>query len=256
VTNWRAYVVDDEPLAVDRLVRLLEQTGRVTIAGASTSPHAARTFLQSQTVDLLFLDINMPRMNGFELLSELENPPCVVFSTAYDQFALRAFEVNSIDYLLKPVEKERLERALDKFERLRAQGQPPVDFERVCQDVVNALRTHSSEYPERLASRLGQRICFLELANVTHVYAENKLTYAVTEGRPYSIDAPLTELEKRLDPKRFIRIHRAALVNVRWVSEVHAGLGGTLVLQLRDGTRTRLAVARSRAAEVKARLGA
>src|SRR5256885_7149982 len=116
----RAYVVDDERLAIDRLKRLLEATGRVTIAGASTDPETALDFLRSHQVDVLFLDIQMPGLTGFELLERLDRDVAVVFTTAYDRYAVDAFTVNSIDYLLKPIEPERLDRALDKAERMTA----------------------------------------------------------------------------------------------------------------------------------------
>jgi two-component system LytT family response regulator len=251
--TWSAYVVDDEPLAVDRLVRLLETTGRVAIAGSTTSPRTARAFLRTHPVDVLFLDITMPGMNGFELLAGLATPPCVIFTTAYDQFALKAFEVNSIDYLLKPIEMTHLERALDKFERLGGRQPRFVDLQKVCAEIVDALRARSSAYAERLASRLGDRVCFIDVSQVTHLYAEDKLTYAMVDGRAHGIDAPLSELEQRLDPKSFIRIHRATVVNARWVGEIKSGRN--LVLQLKDEKRTQLSVARSRTAAVKERLG-
>src|SRR4030095_7340625 len=114
-----AYIVDDERLAVRRLTRLLEATGRVQVAGSTTDPETAVPFLHSHSVDVLFLDIQMPGLTGFELLDRLETHPLVIFTTAYDRYALNAFAVNSIDYLLKPIEPERLEHALDKLERLR-----------------------------------------------------------------------------------------------------------------------------------------
>jgi two-component system LytT family response regulator len=254
--KWTAYVVDDEPLALDRLVRLLNETGRVDVAGASRSPRAARTFLGSQAVDVLFLDIQMPGMNGFELLVGLTTPPCVVFCTAHDEFALRAFEVNSIDYLLKPVDPAHLKRALDKLERLRSDPNPPPDFMHIGEEVVKALRARPPEYLERLASRVGDRVRFVDVNAVTHVYASDRLTYAVVAGKPYCLDVPLAELEQRLDPSRFIRIHRATLVQARWVDEIRSGADGQLLLRLRDEHHTELTVARSRAPEVKARLGA
>src|SRR5580765_4652084 len=113
----RAFVVDDEPLAVKRLTRLLTAPGRVELAGSSTDPVDALAALIGQPVDVLFLDIEMPGMNGFEMLGLLDSQPLVVFTTAYDQYALQAFEVNSIDYLLKPIEERHLARALDKIER-------------------------------------------------------------------------------------------------------------------------------------------
>src|SRR2546426_9471981 len=114
----RAYIVDDERLAVQRLTRLLEATGRVQIAGSTIDPEATLAFLLANDVDVLFLDIQMPGLPGFELLERLDRDVAVVFTTAYDRYAIDAFSVNSIDYLLKPIESDRLERALDKVERL------------------------------------------------------------------------------------------------------------------------------------------
>ena len=122
----RAYLVDDEPLAIERLARLLANYDCLLIAGSATDPAQALEFLNGtgETIDVLFLDIQMPGMNGFELLSRLAVQPFVIFTTAYDQYALRAFEVNSIDYLLKPIETAQLERALDKLGRLRPVVKP------------------------------------------------------------------------------------------------------------------------------------
>jgi two-component system LytT family response regulator len=253
--SWRAYVVDDEPLAVDRLVRLLGQTGRVTLVGSATSPRRARAFLRTHDVDLLFLDISMPGMTGFELLADLPAAPCVVFTTGYDEYALQAFRVTSIDYLLKPIEFSDLQRALDKFERFRGQPRPDSDLQDLRREILAALQAPPPEYPSRLASRLGGRVCFLDLSSVTHIYAEDKLTYAVADGKAHCIDATLSDLEARLDPRSFVRIHRAALVNAAWVTELLYDVGGAVVLRLRDPPGSRLTVARSRLAEVKTRLG-
>ena len=115
----RAYVVDDERLAVRRLTRLLTDTGRVAVTGSSSDPEEALSALRDADVDVVFLDIQMPEMNGFQLIERLNRNIPVVFTTAYDRYALEAFAVNSIDYLLKPVEAARLEKALDKLERFR-----------------------------------------------------------------------------------------------------------------------------------------
>src|ERR1700704_2081856 len=120
----RAYLVDDERLAVERLTRLLHATGRVTIAGSETDPVAALAFLRATPVDVLFLDIQMPGLTGFELLEQLDRDVTVVFTTAYDRYALDAFGVSSLDYLLKPIESDRLDQALDKVERFAGQARP------------------------------------------------------------------------------------------------------------------------------------
>src|SRR5271157_5834858 len=128
----RAYLVDDEPLALERLRRMLERTGRVEVTGSTTEPEQAVVALTADPPDVCFLDIQMPRLDGFEVLARLPSQPIVVFTTAYDQYALKAFGVNSVDYLLKPVEPESLERALKKVERLRGSGQSGQPDYRLC----------------------------------------------------------------------------------------------------------------------------
>lgn len=252
----RAYLVDDEPLALDRLRRLLERTGCVEVIGSTTEPEKAVAALTVDPPDVCFLDIQMPRLNGFEVLARLPTQPIVIFTTAYDQYALKAFSVNSVDYLLKPVEPESLDRALKKVERLRRSGQlAQPDFQALLKQFTESLRETKPEYPDRIASRLGDRLWFLDLARVTHFYTEDKLTYAVSEGKAYCIDYAITELEKKLDPKKFLRIHRSTVVNVNWIKEVGSLPGGGLNVRLKDGKSTDLTVARDRAREFKARLG-
>ena len=252
----RAYLVDDEPLALERLRRLLEHTGRVEVTGSTTEPEQAVADLTANPPDMCFLDIQMPRLNGFEVLARLPVQPIVIFTTAYDQYALKAFGVNSVDYLLKPVEMESLERALSKVERLRSSGQvaQPV-LQGLLKQITDSLRESKPEYPDRIASRLGDRLQFLDLRRVTHFYAEDKLTYAVSEGKAYCVDQTIAELERKLDPKKFLRIHRGTVVNVDWIKEVASLPGGALNLRLKDGRDTDLTVARDRAREFKERVG-
>jgi two-component system LytT family response regulator len=247
----RAYVLDDERLAVERLTRLLTATGRVEIAGAETDPEAALTFLRAHAVDVLFLDIQMPGLTGFELLARLETPPPIVFTTAYDRYALDAFDTNSIDYLLKPIEAERLDRALDKVERLA--GQPRPDVHALARELAAALAP--SRRLERVASRVGERTTVLDVARVSHFLSKDKLTFAVVNGREHVVDQTLADLESRLDPRRFARIHRATLVNVSFVQELFPAVDGGVLVRLKDEGKTELSVARDRVRELKTRLG-
>ena len=249
------YLVDDEVPALKRLGRLLEETGRVEILGSTTSPEAALEFLSTHEVDVLFLDIQMPGMNGFDLLARLGRQPLVVFTTAYDQFALKAFEVNSIDYLLKPIEPEQLDRALTKLARLRGEAAPTREFRTMLQELSRTLRDPQAAFPTRIPVRTGERTHFLELNRVTHFFAEDRLTYAATEARNYCIDTSLSELEPRLDPVRFLRIHRAILVNLEWIEELTPLFAGRLMVRLKGQKRTELTVARDRARTLKTRLG-
>jgi two-component system LytT family response regulator len=241
----RAFVMDDEPLAVKRLSRMLKETGRVELAGSSIDPVEGLAALRGRPIDVLFLDIQMPGMTGFEMLQQLDPQPLVVFTTAYDQYALKAFEVNSIDYLLKPVEAPQLARALDKIERRQT---PPPEWK----SLLAALK--APDYPERIASRLGERIHILDLAIVTHFFAQDKLTYAATEGKNYVVDHTVADLEQKLDPRQFCRIHRSTLLNLLWVKEVDSWFAGRVLVRLKDSKATELQVARERALELKKRL--
>jgi two-component system, LytTR family, response regulator len=246
----RIYVIDDEPLAVKRLTRLLRQTRRVEIVGSTINPDEAVAFLSNQAVDGVFLDIQMPGMTGFELLQKLPKEPAVVFTTAFDRFALDAFEVNSVDYLVKPIELERLEKALAKLERLRGTPQSLAETEQ-----LRALaRELTRKFPERISSRIGERVVFVEVSTVTHFYAKDKLTYAATTSKDYAIDITISELEEKLDPAVFVRIHRATLLNLHYVEEVRSWFGGGMIVRLKDGKRTELQIARDRLKEVKERL--
>jgi two-component system LytT family response regulator len=259
MSKLQAYLVDDEEPALKRLNRLLAATGRVEIIGSTINPYMAFEFLSIHQPDVLFLDIQMPEMNGFELLSQLKRQPPVIFTTAYDQYALKAFEVNSIDYLLKPVDPGHLDRALAKLDRLRSEPAPrwpdQREFQTVLQQLSRALGGIESVYPERIPVRIGERTQLLELARVTHFFAEDRLTYAATENKRYCVDWPIAELEQKLSPKKFVRIHRAVLLNLDWMEDVTPSFAGRLSVRLKGQNRTELPVARDRARAFKTRIG-
>ena len=251
----RAYLIDDEPPALRRLRRLLDRTGRVEIIGSTTDPEQAIEELQSDPPDVCFLDIQMPGLNGFEVLERLPVQPIVIFTTAYDQYALKAFTVNSVDYLLKPIEPEQLDRALAKVEHLRSfDTSSKQSLHKLISDLADTLRESRPEYPDRIASRLGDRLWFVDLPHVTHFFAEDKLTYAAADGKSYCVDYTISQLQEKLDPKKFVRIHRGTLVNIDWIKEITSLPGGGLNVRLKDANGTDLAVSRDRARDLRARL--
>ncbi|HLG99072.1 MAG TPA: LytTR family DNA-binding domain-containing protein [Bryobacteraceae bacterium] len=252
----RAFLVDDEPLALKRLSRLLAATGRVEIAGRSSDPEEAIPAILAAKPDVLFLDIEMPAMSGFEMLSRIHPQPVVVFTTAYDQYALEAFGFNSIDYLLKPIEAAQLDRALDKIERIRRSAEPRPDVTELLSRVAAlASPAKQPEYPDRIASRIGERIEFIDLSRVTHFFASDKLTYAATAPKNYVVDATIQDLEQKLDPRKFIRIHRSTLLNVDYIHELHTWFAGRMLVRLKDEKKTELSVSRDRVKSLKDRLG-
>lgn len=252
------FLVDDEPLALKRLARMIEGTGRARVMGTAQDPESALAAMQAQPPDALFLDIEMPGLNGFELLARMAAPPLVVFTTAYHQYALQAFEANSVDYLLKPVSPEALDRAFTKLERMLGGAAPRGDFARLLSQVQQALAqpafAQPASYPTRIASKLGDKVEFVDLAHVTHFYAKDKLTFAATAAKHYIVDPTIAELESRLDPQHWMRIHRSTLLHMEHVKELHTWFGGRVMVRMKDG-KTELQVARDRTAVLKEKLG-
>ena len=160
--------------------------------------------------------------------------------------------MSSIDYLLKPIERERLDRALDKLERFAAGGSR-TDVRALARELAAQLLP--GRRLERIASRVGERITVLEVGRISHFYSKDKLTFAVVNGRDHAIEYTLTQLEERLDSRRFIRIHRATIVNVTLIQEVFPAVDGGLLVRLKDEKRSELSVARDRVRELKQRLG-
>ena len=248
----RAFLVDDEPLALKRLARLLEATGRVTIVGRVTDPRQAVEEMATAPVDVAFLDIHMPELSGLEIAARLPPSISVVFTTAYDRHAVAAFEVNAVDYLLKPVVPARLDAALDRVAARRVDLAGD-DLRGTLARLAEALQ--GSAHLVHLASRIGNRVQLIAVENVTHVFARERGTYAATASAEHLLDVSLAELERKLDPGRFFRIHRTTLVNLGAVGELHADLGGRLVVRLRGTPPRELLVSRDRVRPLKERLG-
>jgi len=251
----RVYVVDDEPGALKQVVQMLRSTRRVEIVGAATVADTALVEIPERQVEALFLDIHMPGTTGFQLLERLTTSPLVVFVTAHDAHALRAFEAAAVDYVLKPVKRERLEQTLDRLDRLRGDAAGAG-----ARAVLEKLARHyldlrAPTYAERVSVDLGQqRTQLVDVAKITHFVAQGKGTLAMMPTGGHLVDHALGELEERLDPRQFVRIHRSAIVNLAWVGEVVPDHGGHLVVRLKDSARTELPVARDRARAFKERL--
>lgn len=251
----KAYLVDDEALALRRLRRMLDDSGRVDVVGQAADPVQALREIERHRPDVLFLDIEMPVLSGFDLLERLgAAQPLVVFVTAYDRYALEAFKVNSVDYLLKPVDAAELERALQKLARVLGGDGGRTDLASLAAQMRTLLAARPPEYLARVPSRVGDRVEFVDVAGVTHFYAKDKLTFAVTAAKEYALDMSIAELEQKLSPRQWVRIHRSTLLNIDAVKELYSWFGGTLRVRLKDA-RTELQVARDRSVEVKKRLG-
>jgi two-component system, LytTR family, response regulator len=235
----RALIVDDEALARERLRRLLDETGDVEIVGEAEDGLDAMTRIAELAPQAVFLDIQMPGCTGLEVAASLPEPrPHIIFCTAFDQYAIDAFELHAVDYLLKPVSRARLQKALD---RVRTGPPAPMDA---------ALR--ASAPVSRFLARKGAAYRVVPAQDVLCFVSENGLTKLQTEGQHYWVPPTLNDLEARIDPARFFRISRAAIVNLDAVHEVVPTAGGAGEVTLRDGTR--LEVSRRRFKELTEKL--
>ena len=255
-TPLRVMIVDDEPPARARTRRMLEALDDVTVVGEAGSAAEARSLMAGAHPDLLLLDIQMPGGDGFSLLESLSPRPAVVFVTAFDHYAVRAFEENAVDYLLKPFRAERLSAALD---RARQDLAKPEELSQRLTAVLESLaleRGRPAGTLERFTVRVGTRQLILQAGEVLWFGAEEGLVFAATASGRHYVNFTLDQLEKRLDPSRFARVHRAAIVNLDHAAALRPGFAGTWRLQLKDEARTEVPVSRNRARQLKERLGA
>ncbi len=236
----RAVIVDDEELARKRLRRLLKRyEDSIEIVGEASNGDEAVAVIAAAHPEVVFLDVQMPGPDGFEVLRRLTVKPIIVFVTAYDQYALRAFEENSVDYLLKPVEQARLDKTIEKIRRMNAGGTSSGG-----EAIGRLLSLLAREPLRRIKVQVGEKIYLIDIDEVSYFESREKYTYLHTVDKEYVIDETLGELERKLDPKTFIRVHRAHIVNVRFIRELVKWFAGRYKLRLADKNATELVVSR------------
>ena len=228
-------LVDDSRLARTELRHLLQAFPDVTVVGEARHAAEARTRLQELRPDLLLLDIHMPGETGFELLTSLETAPHVIFTTAYDEYALRAFEVNALDYLLKPVQEARLAAALEKA---RAKLLAPAVVETAA---ASALPAPDEPAPTLLTEhdqvfvKDGERCWFVRLSDIRLFEINGSYTQIYFEQHRPLIPRTLQHLEQRLDHKVFFRANRQQIINLKWIESIEPWFSNTLKIRLRGG---------------------
>ncbi|HZM16746.1 MAG TPA: response regulator [Candidatus Krumholzibacteria bacterium] len=229
-TRLRALLVDDEELARTVLRELLATHADIEVAGECANGFEAVKAVSELQPDLVFLDIQMPKLNGFEVLELLDRDVAVVFVTAYDQYALRAFEVHAVDYLLKPFGEERLAAALiEARRRLQAQERLPV--------AALAAAARPQGPLERILIRDGARVHILSVEHIDYVEAQDDYVLFHSGGKKYMKHETLANLETQLDAKRFVRIHRSYLLHIERLSRVEPYAKDSRVAILQDGTK-------------------
>ncbi|HXD31654.1 MAG TPA: LytTR family DNA-binding domain-containing protein [Pyrinomonadaceae bacterium] len=245
----RAIIIDDEKPARRRLLDLLEKRPEVTVVGECTNGVDAVQMIQAEQPDLVFLDIQMPTMGGFEVIQQvgLENLPVTIFVTAFDAYAVRAFEVNALDYLLKPYSDERFAACLTKaLEHIRTQKREEMSsrlvslLEQAQQNKLGRGNLNGRGYVERLLIKVAGRVIFLATEDLTWIEAAGVYVQLHAGTKKYLHRCSLVELEKQLDPERFVRIHRSTIVNTASVKELYLQSHGDYTMILKDGTELKL----------------
>jgi two-component system LytT family response regulator len=235
----RALIVDDEPLARKRIHDLLREDPEIEIVGECGSGSQALEILEREKPGLLFLDVQMPEVDGFELLEAMEGvAPAVIFVTAYDKYALRAFDSQAIDYLLKPFNETRFQQALQRAkDRIRKAGNGMMSAEllSLLKDVQTGRKP-----AERLVIKSGGRVLFLKAGEIDYIEAAGNYLNLYVGKDTHLIRETMQSLEARLDPERFLRIHRSTIVNLERIKELQPWFGGEYVVILRDGRKLTL----------------
>ena len=227
----KALLVDDERLARNELRRLLAAHADIEIVGEAVDADDAAAKVKALKPDLLFLDVQMPGPDGFSLLEQLEPPlPLVVFTTAYDEFAVKAFEFNALDYLLKPVDPNRLVAALEKV-RPRGNAAP--------MDPAGSA-THRLTPEDKVFVREGDRCWFVPVKNIRLLESEGNYTRLHFDDQKPQLFRSLTAMEERLDARHFFRANRKQVINLAWVESIDPWFSGGLLVKLKGGLKVEL----------------
>jgi two-component system LytT family response regulator len=241
----RTLIVDDEAPARERLRRFLSQNKAIELIGEAEDGERAVEMIEKINPGLVFLDIQMPELNGFEVIKMLTSPPLIIFVTAYDQYAIQAFEVNALDYLLKPFTKVRLDRAI---ERARQELSKKADFTTKIDALFQTLNKQK-RYLERVAVRHEGRIFVIPVNEIDWIGAEEGVIYLHTKDRRYLTNYTLDEFDSRLSPRMFFRAHRSAIINLSRVREVIPWFAGSYRVRLSSGVE--IDISRNRVKELR-----
>lgn len=248
-------LIEDEIPAANRLARMLEQLDAdIIIRERFDSVEAAVRYFSSDPApfDLVFMDIQLADGLSFDIFAQAPVSAPVIFTTAFDQYTLKAFKVNSVDYLLKPIEENELRQAVEKYRQLYLNKK--TDFSEKILQLVQQM--NAGRYKERLMIKRGQQLSYLKTENVAYCYADGKLCFAVDfNNAKYLLESNLTQLEEQLSPTQFYRINRHLLVNIESVKKVHTWLGGRLKIEVLPTTNAETIVSRERVNGFKDWLG-
>jgi len=246
----KAIIIEDEKPAARRLNRLLEELNVEVSIMLHSVEESIEWFLNNDHPELIFLDIQLSDGLSFEIFDQVSIKSAIIFTTAYDEYALQAFKLNSIDYLLKPIDDEELEKAVKQYRDFKPEKEKiSVDFEDIKKLLVNPVER---EYKKRFTARVGQHLKIINADEVECFYSENKGTYAATlEGRNYLLDTTLENLEGELSPKTFFRVSRKFYVNINHIKDIISYTNSRLQIKMNTFKEQEIIVSRERVKDFK-----
>jgi DNA-binding LytR/AlgR family response regulator len=252
----KVVIVEDEIPAASRLAKLIKDIdGGIDILEKIDSVESAiKYFSKNNEADLIFMDIQLADGLSFDIFAGVNINVPVIFTTAFDQYTLRAFKVNSVDYLLKPIDEKELQQAISKYKKIYKEENKT---DNTTDKILKALQEiNGTKYKERLLIKKGQQLSYLKTEMLAHCFADGKLCFAIdNDGNKFMLENNLSQLETQLSPNKFFRINRHLLVNIESVKKVHTWLGGRLKLELHPASAADTTVSRERVNGFKEWLG-
>jgi two-component system LytT family response regulator len=250
--KMKVLIIEDEYLARQRLNKMLvPYADQIEISGEATNGEEGLKMIEEKKPDFIFLDIQMPIMNGFEMLMKVSNQPYIIFTTAHDEYAIKAFEENSVDYLLKPIEEERLKLTMDKIAMIEESRTNTFDYGK-----IKSMIDSYAKPPElrTITVHKGDKIIIVNVNKIVLFHAEDKMTALyTTDEKKYLVTMSLSQLEERLPPE-FMRLNRSCIVNEHEINEIRKSFNGKLVFEMNTVDKMKITTGSSYTALVKDRL--
>jgi DNA-binding LytR/AlgR family response regulator len=249
-------IVEDEDLAVKKITKTLhEVNASAEIVGVTDSIDSTASWLQNNvTPDLILMDIELSDGQSFEIFSRIQVKSPVIFTTSYDEYALKAFKVNSIDYLLKPIQKEDLRAALNKYEQMKQAYTPALNMDTLVKELQQKLQP--KEFRKRFLVKHGQKLVSIDIEEIAYFFSDGRLNFFKTyDNRKFVVDYTMDELEDMLDPERYFRISRSFYVSVNSIDQIHDYFGNRLILGLKPDLDKEAIVSREKVTDFKKWMG-
>lgn len=237
----KCYIVEDEEPTLHQLIERVNRHEALYLTGFSASAEKAILEIERYKPQLLFLDMELPDLNGLDIIKVIQVKPNIIFTTAYDRYAVDAFNYEAVDFLLKPYSEERFNQAVDKVVK-RIDRHPDLHLE-----LQNLLRhwKPQTEFLTRIPSRIGDKIFVLNVEDIVYFNSKDKVVFAHRDHDYFIINFTLDELQNRLNPENFFRIHRSTIVNLDYIQTIEPLIGGTYVMTVKDKNRSQLQVSRN-----------